>query len=93
MRLAIWERNGGCRLGKRNQEALAFRLEHADKTLAEKLDLLKDTKHLGRFCVNGDGAVTAGNGCHLCVLKALKPPYPASPTVFGCSTGGRPVQL
>lgn len=87
-RLAIWERNGGCRLGKRNREALDFRSEHADKTLAEKLDLLKDTQYLGKLCVNGDGTVTAGNGCHLCVLKKLKPPYTASSTVFGCSAGG-----
>ena len=87
-RLSIWERNGGCRLGGRNREAVAFQLEHADKTLAEKLELLKNTRFMGNFCLNEDGTVTAGNGCHLCVLKKLEPPYTASSTVFGCSAGG-----
>ena len=87
-RLLIWARNGGCRLGKRNREALDFRSEHADKTLAQKLDLLKKTQYLANFCVNEDGTVTAGKGCHLCVLRKLKPPYPASSTLFGCSAGG-----
>lgn len=81
-RLSTWERNGGCRLGGRNREALAFRAEHAGKTLAEKLELLKDTQYMGNFCVNADGTVTAGNGCHLCVMKKLKPPYTVSSTVF-----------
>lgn len=87
-RLSIWERNGGCRLGKRNQEAIAFRTEHADKPLAQRLALLKDTQYLDNFCQNEDGTITAGNGCHLCILKKMKPPYPASATVFGCSAGG-----
>lgn len=43
---------------------------------------------MGNFCLNEDGTVTAGKGCHLCVMKKLKPPYTTSGTVFGCSAGG-----
>lgn len=87
-RLSIWERNGGCRHGWRNREATAFRLEHADKTLTEKIDLLRDVRSLSRFRRNGDGTITAESGCHLCVLKKLKPPYTATSALFGCSAGG-----
>ncbi|MEO3944682.1 hypothetical protein [Gorillibacterium sp. CAU 1737] len=87
-RLSIWERNGGCRLGRRNQEALAFRTEHADKTIEEKVEQLKSTRFMSNITRNEDGTFTAGNGCHLCVLKHRKPPYTASSTVFGCSAGG-----
>lgn len=87
-RLSIWERNGGCRLGGRNREAVAFQLKHADKTLNEKLALLRKVRPLSRFRQNGDGTITAGNGCHLCVLKKLKPPFAATSTLFGCSAGG-----
>ena len=86
-RFSIWERNGGCRLGGRNREAVAFQLEHGDKALIEKLRLLKKVPSLNRFRQNQDGTSTAGNGCHLCVLKKPKPPY-TPPTLFGCSAGG-----
>ena len=57
-RLSIWERNGGCRHGGRNREAISFQSEHADKTLADKLALLKKVRPLGRFRRNGDGTIT-----------------------------------
>jgi len=87
-RLSLWERNGGCRLGGRNREAVAFKQEHADKPWAEKLSLLKNVRSLNRFRLNEDGTITAENGCHLCVLKKLKPPYTATSSLFGCSAGG-----
>lgn len=87
-RLSLWERNGGCRGGGRNREAIAFQSEHVGKTLPEKIQLLQSTKYMSKIRQNEDGTVTVGNGCHLCVLKKLKPPYPASSTLFGCSAGG-----
>lgn len=87
-RLSIWERNGGCRLGGRNKDAIAFQSQYADKTLTEKLDLLKNVRSLSNFYLNEDGTITAGNGCHLCILRKLKPPYNATSTLFGCSAGG-----
>lgn len=61
-RFRIYEQNGSCRGTGYDKERRAFALEHADKSLAERLELF--TKNSGRSAVlNGDNTITVTFAC------------------------------
>lgn len=76
--LSIWERNGSCDGGGKSGKA--FALENADKSLAEKIELLKNTN---RIKLNEDGTFTAERTCHCTSKRAEK--FTISPTFYGCA--------
>ena len=84
-RLSFWERNGGCIGGKRNKEAKAFALENADKSLAEKIQLLNNTHYLSNVVLNEDGIISSEIACHCTTLRAHK--FVAEPSLYGCAAG------
>ena len=99
---SIWECNGGCKGMKYDKARKAFALEHADKSLAEKLNLYMVTFNpIDKLCLNNDKTLTVtfahkNNGvhtgeytCHCPTIKSLKQPFNVSPTFCGCAAGGR----
>ena len=84
-RLTFWERNGGCRGGKRNKEAKAFALENAEKSLDEKLRLLNNTQYLNIIEQNADGIIRVEVACHCTTLRAQK--FVTEPSLYGCAAG------
>jgi len=77
-RLSIWERNGSCDGGGRSGKA--FALENADKSLAEKIEVLKNAN---RIKLNEDGTFTAERACHCTSIRPEK--FTISPTFYGCA--------
>ncbi len=97
--LAIMEKQGCCKSGKRDKDCKAFALEHADKSLTEKLKLISNVQYMMAPCLNADGTITVTfdgyqNGVHngrtTCScgsIKKLKQPFTVSPTYCGCCAG------
>ena len=77
-RLSIWERNGSCDGGGRPGKA--FALENAEKTLAEKIEILKKNNNI---ILNEDGTFTAERSCHCTKRRHEK--FSISPTFYGCA--------
>jgi len=97
--LAIMEREGCCKGGRRDNDCKAFGAEHKDKPLAVKLALLSDVQNMMAPRSNGDGSFTITmrgyqNGVHTgkttcsCgAIKKLKQPFTVSKTYCGCCAG------
>ena len=67
--LAVMEREGCCKGGKRDKDCKAFGKEHKDKPLAEKLALLLNVENMMSPRLNSDGSFTVTmsgyqNGVH-----------------------------
>ena len=97
--LAVMEREGCCKGGKRDKDCKAFGKEHKDKPLAEKLALLFSVENMMSPRLNADGSFTVTmsgyqNGVHTgkttcsCgTIKKLKHPFSVSKTYCGCCAG------
>lgn len=97
--LSIMEKQGCCKTGQRDKDCKAFALEHADKTLLEKLALIPSIQYMMSPCLNGDGTITVTFGgyqngvhegnttCSCGSIKKLKQPFSVSPTYCGCCAG------
>jgi hypothetical protein len=98
--LAVMERQGCCKSGKRDKDCKAFAKEHADKTLAEKIALLPNIQYMMAPQLNDDGTMTVewGKGyqngvhtgeatCSCGAIKKLKQPFSVSETYCGCCAG------
>ena len=98
--LAIMEQQGCCKGGQRDKDCKAFALEHADKTLVEKLALLPNIQYMMAPWLNDDGTLTVewGEGyqngkhtgkttCSCGIIKQLKQPFSVSDTFCGCCAG------
>ncbi|MCL1807052.1 MAG: hypothetical protein FWG31_05050 [Oscillospiraceae bacterium] len=98
-RLAVMEREGCCKGGKRDKDCKAFGKEHAGKPLAEKLPLLSNIEYMMTPRLNGDGTLTVTWGghqngvhtgkttCSCGAVKKIKQPFTISPTWCGCCAG------
>lgn len=91
-RFRLFEHNGSCNGTGYDKERKAFALEHAEKPLAERLELFKKT--FGRAAVlNDDGTITVNFACSHGYYKHApkgKFKYPASvETYFERCAGGR----
>lgn len=98
-RLLIMEKQGCCKGGQRDKDCKAFALEHADKTLEEKLALLSGVDYMMSPVMNDDGSITVAfsgyqngvhsgtNTCSCGTIKKLKQPFSVSPTYCGCCAG------
>ncbi|MDR0324865.1 MAG: hypothetical protein LBI19_02050 [Oscillospiraceae bacterium] len=98
-RLAVMEREGCCKGGKRDKDSKAFGKEHKDKPLAEKLALMNTVEYMMEPRLNDDGSFTITfsghqNGVHTgkttCScggIKKLKQPFTVSSTYCGCCAG------
>jgi hypothetical protein len=84
-RLMLWEYGGSCTGGATGKAVKAFGLEHSDKPLEVKLDLLKDLNHMYHHERNEDGTFTVTCFCHCLSLRSKKPPKP--PLYYGCAAG------
>ena len=97
--LAVIEREGCCKGGKRDKDCKAFGKENAKKPLAEKLALMSSVEYMMAPRLNSDGSFTVTmqghqNGVHTgkttcsCgAIKKLKQPFSVSPTYCGCCAG------
>jgi hypothetical protein len=97
--LSIMEKQGCCKGGQRDNDCKAFALEHADKSLPEKLKLISGIQYMMSPILNGDNTftITFGgyqNGVHVgkttCScgsIKKLKQPFFITPTYCGCCAG------
>lgn len=62
-RFRLFEQNGSCKGARYDKERKVFALEHADKPLAERLELFKN--FFGRTAVlNDDNTITVTFACH-----------------------------
>lgn len=91
-RFRLYEQNGSCSGTGYDKERKAFALEHADMTLAERLELFTNT--FGRRAVlNDDNTITVTFACNHGYYKHApkgKFQYPASiETYFERCAGGR----
>jgi hypothetical protein len=91
-RFRLYEQSGSCNGTGYDKERKAFALEHADKPLAERLELFKKT--FGRTAVlNNDNTITVKFACKHGYYKHApngKFQYPASiETYFERCAGGR----
>ncbi|MDF2842814.1 MAG: hypothetical protein K0R00_1240 [Herbinix sp.] len=91
-RFRLYEQNGSCNGTGYDKERKAFALEHADKTLGERLELFKNT--FGRTAVlNDDNTITVTFACHHGYYKHAPKglfQFPASiETYFERCAGGR----
>ena len=95
---SIMEKQGCCKRGKRDRDCKAFALEHADKTLNEKLALISSIQYMMSPSLNDDGTFTVTfsdqngvhsgkNTCSCGSIKKLKQPFLVSPTYCGCCAG------
>ena len=97
--LAIMEREGCCKGGKRDKDCKAFGREHKDKPLAEKFALMSGVEYMMSPRLNEDGSFTVTmsghqNGVHTgkttcsCgAIKKLEQPFTVSKTYCGCCAG------
>jgi len=91
-RFRLYEQNGSCRGTGFDKERIAFSLEHADKPLAERLELFTNT--FGRTAaLNDDNTITVTFACSHGYYKHApkgKFRFPASiETYFERCAGGR----
>jgi hypothetical protein len=98
-RFSIMEKQGCCKGGQRDTDCKAFALEHADKSLPEKLKLISGIQYMMWPCLNDDGTITVTfgdyqngvhTGKHTCScgsIKRMKQPFSVSPTYCGCCAG------
>jgi hypothetical protein len=96
-RLAVMQEQGCCKTGKPAAPHRAFGIEHAGKTLAEKVDLLNNAgiPHKAPSRLNGDGTLTVYWGvddlrkksCPCGIIKKLPDSYEVPKTFCGCCGG------
>jgi len=97
--LAVMEREGCCKGGRRDKECKAFGKEHKDKPLAEKLAMMPGLYYMMAPMLEADGSFTITmsghqNGVHTgrttcsCgAIKKLKQPFSVTKTYCGCCAG------
>lgn len=97
--LAVMEKQGCCKSGKRDKDCKTFGKEHAKKPLAEKLSLLSGEENMMAPRLNDDGTITIEWGghqngvhtgkttCSCGAIKKLKQPFSVSATYCGCCAG------
>jgi len=99
--LAVMEREGCCKGGKRDKDCKAFGKEHAGKPLGEKLSLMSAIEYMMAPRLNDDGTFTitmqgrAANNkvhqgkttCSCGAIMKLKQPFTVSKTYCGCCAG------
>ena len=98
--LAVMEKQGCCKGGKRDKDCKAFGKEHKDKSLDEKLALMFTIEYMMNPKLNDDGTFTISWGegyqngvhtgkttCSCGAIKKLKQPFTVSPTYCGCCAG------
>lgn len=91
-RFRLYEQNGSCKGTGYDKERKAFALEHADKSLSERLELFTNTS--GRRAVlNDDNTITVSFACNHGYYKHAQKGnfrFPESiETYFGRCAGGR----
>lgn len=98
-RFSIMEKQGCCKGGQRELDCKAFALEHADKTLSEKIALISSVPYMMSPCLNDDGTITVTFGdyqnevhsgkttCSCGSIQKLKQPFSVSTTYCGCCAG------
>lgn len=96
-RLAIMQEQGCCKTGKPAEPHRAFGIEHAGKTLAEKVELLNKANipHKAPCHLNGDGTLSVYWGvdnlrkksCPCGFIKKLPDSYEVPKTFCGCCGG------
>jgi len=95
--LAIMQEQGCCKTGKPAAPHRAFGIEHAGKTLAEKVDLLNEANipHKAPSRLNGDGTLSVywgaenmkGRNCPCGFIKKLPDSFEVPKTFCGCCGG------
>ncbi len=97
--LAVMEKQGCCKSGKRDADCKAFAKEHAGKTLAEKVALLHTVQYMMDPKLNDDGTITVTYGgfqngvhtgkttCSCGTMRKAKQPLNVSRTYCGCCAG------
>ena len=99
--LAVMEREGCCKGGKRDKDCKAFGKQHADKSLVEKLALMSSIEYMMAPRLNDDGSFTitmkgqATNNsvhqgkttCSCGAIMKLEQPFTVSKTYCGCCAG------
>ena len=97
--LAVMQEQGCCKGGKRDKDCKAFAKEHAEKPLAEKLNLMSGIEYMMAPQLNDDGTITITWGghqngvhtgkttCSCGSIKKLKQPFSVSATYCGCCAG------
>lgn len=60
--LSIMEKQGCCKGGQRDSDCKAFALEHADKSIPEKLTLISGIQYMMSPIYNGDNTFTISFG-------------------------------
>ncbi len=98
-RLAIMEKQGCCKSGKRDRDCKAFGKKHKEKPLVEKIKLLSGVKYMMSPKLNKDGTITVSYGgyqngvhtgkttCSCGQIKRLEQPFFVSATFCGCCAG------
>jgi len=92
-RFRIYEQNGGCMGTGRDKERKAFALEHANKTIAERLDLFVKT-YGKKAIMNDDNTITVTFSCthryhKIARDKGESIPLPPIESYFERCAGGR----
>lgn len=97
--LAVMEKQGCCKTGQRDKACREFARKYADKTLAEKVALLRTIRYMMSPSLNDDGTITVVFGgyqngvhrglttCSCGTIKKLKQPFSVSRTYCGCCAG------
>jgi len=97
--LAVMEKQGCCKGGKRDKDCKAFGKAHAQKPLAEKIALLSGVEYMMVPRLDDDETITLTWGghqngvhtgkttCSCGAIKKLKQPFLVSPTYCGCCAG------
>lgn len=97
--LSIMEKQGCCKGGQRDKDCKLFALEHAEKTLYKKLELISSIPYMMSPCLNDDGTFTITFGgyqngvhtgkttCSCSTIKKLKQPFSVALIYCGCCAG------
>ncbi|MDD4292197.1 MAG: hypothetical protein PHX51_08215 [Clostridia bacterium] len=98
--LSVMEQQGCCKTGERDANCKAFAVKYADKTLAEKVELLSTVPYMMRPVLDSvnntitvtywgfqNGVHKGRNTCSCGTIKKLSQPFTVSPTYCGCCAG------
>jgi len=97
--LAVMEKQGCCKGGKRDKDCKAFAKEHAGETLQDKLAQMSSIEYMMAPRLAGDNTIiiewgghqngvhTGRTTCSCGTIKKLKQPFSVSGTYCGCCAG------
>lgn len=97
--LAVMEKQGCCKGGKRDKDCKEFAKENSEKSLTEKLSLMSSIENMMAPSLNDDGTITVRWGghqngvhsghttCSCGTIMKMKQPFTISSTYCGCCAG------